>query len=149
MRYSISSPRKYTRQALSFRLYDEVNSSVSSLNQILTFTPDGHLGSIESPIPFTNSVTNAEEQSLFTHFEVFPNPFSESATVVFGSTKRQNVRLLVYDLLGRSVIEKTINAVFGKNTIPLEFHSNSSGILIIKLETSEGFVIQKVIHERE
>jgi hypothetical protein len=73
----------------------------------------------------------------------YPNPFNPSTTIRFSIPERQNVRLSVYDLLGREVaklIDEEMNA--GWYSVVYHAAGLSSGVYVYRIHT-ESFVSTK------
>jgi subtilisin-like proprotein convertase family protein len=66
----------------------------------------------------------------------YPNPFNPSTTIKFGLPKGENVKLVVYDLLGREV-KTLINEFRASGTHEVNFDASalSSGVYFYKLVT--------------
>jgi hypothetical protein len=70
----------------------------------------------------------------------FPNPFNPNTSISFGIPKAGNVKLVVYDILGREVavlVNEFMQA--GDYTIPFDASEFASGVYMYKLE-SGGFI---------
>ncbi|MDT8324788.1 MAG: T9SS type A sorting domain-containing protein, partial [Bacteroidota bacterium] len=73
----------------------------------------------------------------------YPNPFNPSTSIDFTTTRRGNVTLKVYDLLGAevgTVVDKTLEA--GSHTLVYDASSLRSGVYIYRLE-AEGNVLSR------
>lgn len=84
----------------------------------------------------------AKETSL----KVFPNPFSNNARIDFDLKENVNVTLSLYDIKGQII--KTISKTSmkkGHKQIKLNVNGVSTGQYFLKLRTSEGSTISKVI----
>ncbi|MCB9333274.1 MAG: T9SS type A sorting domain-containing protein [Lewinellaceae bacterium] len=132
---------------LVFKLYDNAAQEVKDLNEMIVFAADQHQGSVEAPVPFTLQTSGVSDQQSFEYFEVQPNPFSTSARLVFHSAAQQEVRLLISDALGRTVLHQKIDAVSGMNTFRLDGGVLSAGVYFVKLESASGSAVRKIICE--
>ncbi len=65
----------------------------------------------------------------------YPNPFNPGTTISFTMKKAGQATLKVYDMLGRSVFEKQIEAKVGENTYTLNAKNLSSGAYFYQLFT--------------
>jgi len=68
----------------------------------------------------------------------YPNPFNPSTTINFTMKKAGLATLKVYDLLGRVVLSKSLEAKFGPNVYNFNGENFSSGMYFYQLNT-EGF----------
>lgn len=68
----------------------------------------------------------------------YPNPFSETTTLVFYSKDAAPVSIEIFDLLGRKVISRDLNEVsIGKNSILLDLASRKKGIYICQITSNK------------
>jgi hypothetical protein len=98
------------------------------------------LGSVNSEL-----ITNSNTPSKFTLHQNYPNPFNPSTTIKFDITTGENVRLSVYDMLGRTVdvlINQNLQA--GSYTISYTNKSLSSGIYLYELKAGNYREIKKM-----
>ncbi|MBT8400395.1 MAG: T9SS type A sorting domain-containing protein, partial [Rhodothermia bacterium] len=86
------------------------------------------------------SIAETPAPSLVDRLEpAYPNPFSASTTVTYYLASSQDVRMRVYDLLGREV--STLVAapqVAGPHRIEFDAASLSNGLYVVRLETPAG-----------
>jgi len=68
----------------------------------------------------------------------YPNPFNPSTTIKFSMKQAGLATLKVYDMLGRSVFEKQMQAGVGANAIIFNAQNLTSGVYFYQLNT-EGF----------
>ena len=76
----------------------------------------------------------------------YPNPFNPSTRIKFSIPEETNVKLLVYDILGREV-SQLVNQVMkaGTYTFNWDASGNSSGIYFYKLQTDNFVKVNKMI----
>ena len=134
-------------EQLQFKLYDSATGQVSDLAEKMYFVSDLHQGGIEGPLPFTLKTSGLPELKFEPYLEVQPNPFSDATTVRFVSEQAQEVRLLICDATGRTVLKQSIAAVQGMNSLRWESNQASAGVYFVRLETGEGTVTRKVVKE--
>jgi len=76
----------------------------------------------------------------------YPNPFNPSTRIKFSIPEQTNVKLLVYDILGREVtqlVNQVMNA--GTYTFNWDAKGNASGIYFYKLQTDNYVKVNKMI----
>ncbi len=79
-------------------------------------------------------------------FNVTPNPFSENAIVSFSILQKHQVRLAVYDMLGREIIPAADNEMnAGAYEFPLDKTILKPGIYFVKLGVDGYSVTKKVV----
>lgn len=71
-----------------------------------------------------------------TQVKTYPNPFNEHVTMQINSTGNMQVRIEIYDLLGKKVLDYDAELQQGENTITLNTSAISqSGIYLYKIES--------------
>ena len=77
----------------------------------------------------------------------YPNPFNPSTTINFSIAKEANVRLAVYDIMGREVAN-LVNSKLTQGTYKFDFNADdyklSSGMYIYKLMTNDFTMSKKM-----
>jgi hypothetical protein len=96
------------------------------------------------PIGISNQNLYLPKQ--FTLQQNFPNPFNPVTNIRFDVPKQSNVRLSVYDLLGREV-EVLVNDNLKPGTYKVDWQANkySSGLYFYKLVTDEFVDVKKMV----
>jgi hypothetical protein len=87
-----------------------------------------------------------ETVSQFKLMQNYPNPFNPTTNINYSLTRSSNVKLTVYDLLGREVevlIDKQQNT--GSYSVSFNASSLASGVYFYRLETSEGSLSKKML----
>jgi len=76
----------------------------------------------------------------------YPNPFNPVTRIEFELTKAQNVKVDVYNLMGRLVARLTDdNYDAGRHTIEWKPINLSSGMYFLRLEAQEGILYRKMM----
>jgi hypothetical protein len=90
-----------------------------------------------------SGVTDVRTQtppSTYTLHQNYPNPFNPSTTLRFGVPSRSPVRIVLYDLLGRSLAVLTDGIIdAGHHSITVDGRMLSSGMYLCRME-AEGFL---------
>ncbi len=75
----------------------------------------------------------------------FPNPFTESTRITFKSNKNQEVKLIVKNLLGKTVFLHKFSIKPGN--ISLSFHKNElkSGTYIYSIQTDSEIISKRLV----
>ncbi len=141
-------------ELLRFKLYNDATEMEQDLTEMMYFAPNQHQGSIENPVPFELLATRAEEDFGTTlGFDVQPNPFATETTLRFVLTKAEEVTLTISDAQGREVVRRPVSAVSGPNVATWNGRSDSgswlsSGVYTVRLQTTTGSVMRKVVLQR-
>jgi hypothetical protein len=100
---------------------------------------------IEIDSSFTN-VENIRNVSNFNLYQNYPNPFNPSTTIEFDIPERTNVKLVVYDILGREV-ETLIDKELEPGKYKLNFTSTNlpSGVYFYTLRTPKFTKTNKML----
>ncbi|MBL7128965.1 MAG: T9SS type A sorting domain-containing protein [Ignavibacteria bacterium] len=123
------------------RPYWTVLYSDSTDNEI--FIIDGITGQIV-PIGITN--ISSEVPDKYVLYQNYPNPFNPSTSIRFDISKMSNVKITVYDVLGRELtglIEKDLNA--GSYVVNWNAANYPSGVYFYKLETEDFFDVKRMV----
>jgi len=100
-----------------------------------------------------NVITSAEETNIstavptkFDLYQNYPNPFNPSTNIKFDLMKSGNVKLRVYNEMGREV-ETLLDAVRNAGSYEVRFDASrlSSGIYFYKLETESTSITKKML----
>jgi hypothetical protein len=89
-----------------------------------------------------NAVNNISEVS---GVSVYPNPAVNEINVDFNSNIAFNGTVKLMDLSGKTLIQKSINALEGLNNISFETSNVSNGIYLVVMSSNKGQFSQKVI----
>lgn len=134
-------------QPISFKLYNAGTGEIISLSETMVFTPDLHLGTVVSPVPFTlQSTATSEETLLLRNFVAVPNPFRSGTSLQFTSEYQETAEILITDVCGNLVERINVNTVSGLNTVawnPAAYIQ--PGIYMAQLKTSSGVLSCKLI----
>ena len=91
----------------------------------------------------------AEIPSRFELEQNYPNPFNPSTRISFSIATAGDVRLVVYDLMGRRVAE-LVNTFLpsGRHEIMFEARSLASGSYVYRLDTPDGTASKQMVMMR-
>ena len=132
-------------EQLTFKLYDSSDGLVYNLNEQLGFASNQHFGAIQDPVPFTLGSVGTSEPASAMSLQVQPNPFSDMTTIWFRSDRAQDARLTITDVTGRLILEQKVLTASGVNTMTWHAGSVQPGIYFVRMETSDGVLVRKVI----
>ncbi|MCI0449726.1 MAG: T9SS type A sorting domain-containing protein [Chlorobi bacterium] len=122
-------------------------------NLHITDTADGDTGFLKAwcvvlktecpPLGITNTL---EIPNSYRLYQNYPNPFNPSTKIKFGLPENANVKLVVYDVLGREAAV-LVNEFKHANTYEIDFYGTnlSSGIYFYKLETEKFIAVRKML----
>ena len=114
------------------------NVSLSSANQD---TVNFYLVSVIGIKKINNSIP-----ATFTLSQNYPNPFNPVTTIKFDIPKSSNVKLIIYDLLGKEVI-KLADDKLNPGTYNIEWNASSfaSGVYFYKLTAGDYIQTKKLV----
>jgi hypothetical protein len=74
----------------------------------------------------------------------YPNPFSTATEISFTMPQAQKVTFKVYDLLGKTVTTRTVNAVKGQNKITLDRNGMNAGMYFYSIQYGDHVVTKRM-----
>ncbi len=94
----------------------------------------------------TNVEGKAEVPKDFFLFQNYPNPFNPCTTIKYQLPKKEHVKLIVYDMLGREV-KTLVNRVKkgGKYTVTFNPQNLASGVYFYRLQAGAYSMVRKMI----
>ena len=107
-------------------------------------------GSASAPIPFTPcSPTRAQQVNQYSDrsINVYPNPASGTATVVFSSVNGGSYSLKVVNMLGQEVIHLSGNALAGVTKRVLDLEGVAKGVYRILLQKDNSVYTANLVVE--
>ncbi len=90
-----------------------------------------------------------ENNTAISQLVVYPNPFSSNAQVYFNLTKTENVRIDVYNVIGKNVYSSD-NVVMnvGEHNLQLNAQEWNAGMYFVTLTAGDHSMTQKISIER-
>ncbi len=124
---------------VTFRAYDASSDTVYEIEQALDFSVNGISGSPSTPfwLETAGVVTSAQREHPASSMSLgrnYPNPFVDATEIPFRLDAPSDVRLEIFDLLGRSVsvlIDRALAS--GSHTARLDAASLPAGIYSYRL----------------
>ncbi len=134
----------------SVQLVDEVTGEIWTLGAESGFTLNLEAGTrnlvlVVSPVGTTNIDQNDGMPTQIALSQNYPNPFNPSTVIRFELPSSQNVKLAVYDLLGREIsvlVNESMNA--GTHAITFDASALSSGVYVYRLEAGAYSITRKM-----
>ncbi len=129
----------------SIELTSSASDNLVPSNWAASATEGGTPGSSNSTL-----VSNEEEDKNVPHAikleQNYPNPFNPGTRIEFELPERMNVRLTVYDILGRQVAElqNEVKAA-GSYSVYWDASAQASGMYIYKLEAGGQLFVKKML----
>ena len=122
----------------SFWFQDDYTGSAVGVNTKLLFTSSG--GSTFA------GVTGTEFPDKYILHQNYPNPFNSSTVIEFEIPKRTEIKLSVYDMLGREV-KTLVNEIKspGKYIVSFDASSLSSGVYFYKISAGEFSDVKRMV----
>lgn len=126
------------KPSVKFRFYFRVDPSKTRANNMYI-----------DQINITGNVTTAiSELEKSMDLNIFPNPTNSSATIDFTLAKNEKVKVSITDLIGRTIEERELSSIEGKNSITVnERGSLAKGVYIINLDINNQRISKKLIIE--
>jgi len=103
-------------------------------------TPDYLLGyGIPNLALALSQSLNVEEAQVANQISVFPNPVESELHVTFPSSENQG-RVVIYNILGKKVMEKSLNT-----SSAIDVSKMAKGVYLLNIETQNGSITKKII----
>ncbi len=114
-----------------------------------TFRPEGgpFTGAFEqNPVTVGVEAVNDEVPSTIALGQNYPNPFNPTTTFEYAITRTQNVKIRVYDMLGR-LVETLVDATQPPATYQVTFDASrlASGVYIYRLEAGNQVMTKRML----
>ena len=113
-----------------------------------------HAGVLSADDTVTGYVLNVNPVSVFEvtknttiEMKVSPNPFSNNADVDYYLATDANVKITLYNLLGKAVKTETIHAFSGENKYTLKGNAIVSGAYLLEINDGKNKITKKLIKE--
>ena len=112
----------------------------------LIFTTNADYEIVEMMVVNSQQEIEVDVSSEFSLGHAYPNPFNPSTSISLTVPMTSYVTVKVYNLMGQ-VVEVLSSGVLEPNLYSFTWNASdmSSGVYIIKAESSEGFDVQKVL----
>jgi hypothetical protein len=121
----------------------------------LNFIAKNNMTGVTNPIPYDGSpytrtgVKEEKADNLPIKYDLsqnYPNPFNPTTTIKFSLAKNSDVKLVVYDILGR-VVTELVNGNYnaGYYNVTLNASYLSSGVYFYRLEAGSYVSVKKLI----
>ncbi|MFT5144585.1 MAG: hypothetical protein ACI80V_003859 [Rhodothermales bacterium] len=129
-------------ESVTFRYYDASNDRICEVTETIEFVPNAILGGLSIPLELTGSCVSAtlmDAASLPQSFHVsgvYPNPATNAINVVVESGNAAEMRLTVFDLVGRAVISRSSRLLQGINRLDVPTTGLTPGTYFVVSETS-------------
>ncbi len=95
------------------------------------------------------SVEEAKQFAIVNDYKLYqnyPNPFNPSTKIEFEIPKKEHVKLIIYDILGREVKRVVDEELpMGKYTVNVDMSGHSSGVYFYRLEAGNFVNVKKMI----
>lgn len=149
--YNWNRTAEYTFSSESSLCYDfdevdDTSSYRSNFEEILETlqqNEDNHITRII--IEYLSSLIGVDvEPSQFSLYQNYPNPFNPTTSIDFDIKNQSDVKLLVFDIIGNLIIERSYDSLSpGLYSYTFDGSNLTSGIYFYTLQTSEGISSQK------
>ena len=122
-----------------------ITTAVGNYTVVATLPGSGCQISSPGIIAGTSSINSLKSEGMDLY--IYPNPANDQISVAFSSLAKSIADLVIVDVSGRKVLQKTINISAGNNIVDISLASLQKGLYIIKLSTSETELIKKLVIE--
>lgn len=96
----------------------------------------------------TNLGIDTPTVSVLSDAAVYPNPSAGQFSVQFDGYNSAKATLSVIDINGRTILQKEVKLIGGKQIIPLSIPNHAQGVYFLKIQTEEGEKTIKIVVEK-
>lgn len=127
--------------------YEGVFRSIANIGKSKKVCLVGNKGKI---IIYNDRITAIKQQEIdkpsFILYQNYPNPFNPTTKIAFTLPAKDNVKLAVYDILGREIV-RLADGIFeaGKHEFNFNASNLPSGFYFYNIQTSKGSISKKMI----
>jgi hypothetical protein len=95
-----------------------------------------------------NAVKNSSfVESSMPSFSIFPNPSSSNMTISFSTGKREQVKILIIDALGKECLQEQRTLNENMNEIGVDMTNYSKGVYTVRISSASGSVSKQFIKQ--
>jgi len=91
--------------------------------------------------------TGIEGVENSTKFDIYPNPAENEFFVEFNSPESDDFSILIYDMIGKTVLSKEYTSVNGLNKLKVNCEPLDKGVYLLQIRSRSGNFNQKIIIE--
>lgn len=121
----------------------ETTSSIV-VNSGSIFTVSAFDGNCTQSASITVDFVTGIEDLDATTFNIFPNPSNGVFSIDFDLKKSVDVRLAVYDVQGKEMLQQNLDVRAGKNAQLIDMSNAAPGIYIVKLFVDGGAITRRI-----
>ncbi len=99
----------------------------------------------------SSNIINVEETTDFSELQgvesitVLPNPNNGNFKIEFALSQTKDVELIIYDYLGKVVLEKSYDNLFNTSQQQIDIRSNPSGLYMVRIIIDNNIIYKKVV----
>ena len=91
-------------------------------------------------------IEETDLEALASSMNIYPNPFSNQLTIDFVSdVNEENIRIGIYDLTGKVVLQTETDVVEGSNKIPMDVSALPKGTYLVRFDNENDSQYAKII----
>ncbi len=134
------APNGNSNTSLNYVYYDEKPLKALNFFRLKQIDRDGQF-------TYSSIVKLSNPLSSFS-FNTYPNPFTKKLTVLINAPKDDTIILLLMDVVGKILVQKSNPILKGNNTIDIELGNLQKGVYFLKSVTLKGNVlhVQKLVN---
>ncbi len=111
----------------------------------ITWSSNGTISKPGWEISYEIGNVSVEEEEVYSHLEIFPNPATNALNVNFSLDRDQNVEMRLVNVTGEAVYTNVLSNVSGDINNSIDVSGFAKGIYILNLSSTEGSINKKVI----
>ena len=133
-------------EEVTFKYYDSVNNEVVDYTESVSFESFMNVGDGFNTVSLSQSTSDMLLPGAYAISDAYPNPFNPVTSFEFTMPEDGMVRISVYDVSGREVVE-LVNGYQTAGTYPVTWDASnlSSGVYMLHMTADNFSTIQKVM----
>lgn len=94
----------------------------------------------------TKSATGIDDVAILkSSVNIFPNPVSNNLSLTFNTKKSVNIKISVFDLLGKVIYSEEFNSKTGKNIRNINLNDINNGTYMFKLQNGNNIITKRFV----
>ncbi len=139
-----ATSKQTTLEVIKDNYIENTESFGVTINQSNLFTTTSTTSNIT--VVDCQSVLSVNENILKNEFKIYPNPATENTTLEYVLSENSNVKISVYDMLGKEIFNvKDENQNIGNQKINIDTSKLQLGIYIISLGINDAKISKELI----
>jgi PKD repeat protein len=125
----------------TYKIFAEVPGVIPVMGTITLTQNDPEVKEVEIKVQSQTTHSSIRKQGIRqpgSHLSFYPNPVSQSGTLILHSAKSREVTIEIYSVTGKRMISRNENIGSGANTIMIQTEGLGEGIYMLRAAAQDG-----------